>query len=82
MHIAGEKKLNNLELAKIVADAAGKILNYDLVDPNIERPGHDMHYALSGDSLAESGWKHPMPIEESINNVVRWTFNNPEWLDI
>lgn len=82
MHIAGEKKLNNLELAKLVADAAGKTLNYDLVDPNIERPGHDMHYALSGDNLAKSGWTHPMPIEESIDRVVKWTYQHPEWLDI
>jgi dTDP-D-glucose 4,6-dehydratase len=80
MHIAGEKKLNNLELAQLVADAAGKQLNYDLVNPNMERPGHDMHYALSGDNLAKSGWTHPMKIEESINGVVRWTFDHPEWL--
>ena len=82
MHIAGEKRLNNLELAQLVADAAGKQLNYDLVDPNTERPGHDMHYALSGDNLAKSGWTHPMAIEESIDRVVRWTYNNPQWLDI
>jgi dTDP-glucose 4,6-dehydratase len=82
MHIAGEKKLNNLELAQLVAQAAGKQLNYELVDPNTERPGHDMHYALSGDNLARSGWTHPMAIEESIDRVVRWTYEHPEWLDI
>ena len=82
MHIAGEKKLDNLELAHLVAKAAGKKLNYELVDPNTERPGHDMHYALSGENLANSGWKHPVQIEESIKNVVNWTFNHPEWLKI
>jgi dTDP-glucose 4,6-dehydratase len=82
MHIAGEKKLDNLELAHLVAKSAGRALNYDLVDPNTERPGHDMHYALSGENLASSGWKHPMEIEESIEKVVKWTFNNPQWLDI
>lgn len=82
MHIAGEKKLDNLELAQLVASSANKKLNYELVNPNMERPGHDMHYALSGENLAKSGWRHPMPIEESINNVVRWTYNNPQWLDI
>jgi dTDP-D-glucose 4,6-dehydratase len=41
-----------------------------------------MHYALSGDNLAKSGWTHPMAIEESIDRVVKWTYNNPQWLDI
>lgn len=82
MHIAGEKQLDNLEMAQLIAKSAGKVLNYDLVDPNTIRPGHDMHYALAGENLAKSGWKHPMPIEESIDRVVKWTFNNPEWLSI
>lgn len=82
MHIAGEKKLNNLELAQLVAKAAGRQLNYELIDPNTERPGHDMHYALSGENLANSGWKHPVAIEESISSVVKWTYEHPEWLDI
>ena len=82
MHIAGEKKLNNLEMAQLIAKSAGKVLNYELINPNTIRPGHDMHYALGGENLAKTGWKHPEPIEESIKNVVEWTFNNPEWLAI
>ena len=82
MHIAGEKKLDNLEIAQMVAEFAGKQLNYELVDPNTIRPGHDMHYALGGENLAKTGWRHPEPIEESVKNVVEWTFNNPEWLAI
>lgn len=80
MHISGEKRLDNLELAKMVADSAGMELKYELVDPNIERPGHDMHYALAGENLAKSGWSHPMKIEDSIEKVVRWTLNNKEWI--
>jgi dTDP-D-glucose 4,6-dehydratase len=81
MHIAGEKRIDNLELAKMVSSISGKILDYELVDPNQERPGHDMHYALAGENLAKSGWKHPVEIEKSIESVVKWTMNNPEWLD-
>jgi dTDP-glucose 4,6-dehydratase len=80
-HISGEKQLNNLELAELVASAAGKKLNFELVDPNISRPGHDMHYSLAGDNLFNSKWRHPVAIENSIEKVVRWTFDNPEWID-
>lgn len=80
-HISGEKQLNNLELAELVAKASGKKLDYELVDPNTIRPGHDMHYFLAGENLFNSKWKHPIAIEESIDKVVKWTFNNPEWID-
>jgi dTDP-glucose 4,6-dehydratase len=80
MHIAGEKRINNLQLAKMVSAFSGIDLDYELVNPNLERPGHDMHYALSGENLANSGWLHPMKIEDSIEKVVKWTLENKEWI--
>lgn len=81
-HIVGEKELDNLQLAQLIADAVGKPLAYEMVDFHSSRPGHDLRYAMSGEKLARLGWEPPHTIEESIKNIVGWTLReeNKRWL--
>ncbi len=81
-HIVGEKELDNLELAKLIAKCVGKDLEYCMVDFHSQRPGHDLRYAMSGAKLAKLGWAPPKTIEESIKNIVDWTLKeeNVHWL--
>lgn len=81
-HIVGEREVNNLEMAQMIASAVGKPLNYELVDFHSSRPGHDLRYALNGKKIEETGWSLPIPLEESINRTVQWTMSHPEWLNI
>jgi len=81
-HIVGEREVNNLEMAQMIADAVGKPLNYELVDFHSSRPGHDLRYALDGTKIADTGWKLPIPLEESIKRTVEWTMKHPEWLKL
>jgi len=82
-HIVGEKELDNLELAQLVANKMGKELKYEMVDFHSSRPGHDLRYALDGTKMEELGWKLPHTIEESIGNIVDWSLQpeNQRWLD-
>lgn len=82
-NIVGEKELDNLELAQIIAKYVGKELNYELVDFHSSRPGHDLRYALSGKKMELLGWKPPINIEESIQKIVEWTLlkENNKWLN-
>lgn len=79
-HIVGEREINNLEMAQLVARYMGKPLKYELVDFHSSRPGHDLRYALDGTKLAELGWKAPFSLEESLQRTVEWTLNNKEYL--
>lgn len=81
-HVVGEKEVNNLELAQMVAEYVGKKLRYDLVDYHTSRPGHDLRYALDGDKIASEGWKAPLSLEESLEKTVRWTLKHKEWLNL
>jgi dTDP-glucose 4,6-dehydratase len=81
-HIVGEIELDNLQLAEIIAQELGLPLNYELVDFNDSRPGHDLRYALDGESMADIGWVPPLPLEESLRNTVRWMYTNQEWLSL
>ena len=74
-NISSSDELNNLEVAKMVAKAIGKELKYELVDPNIDRPGHDFRYLISGEYLRSLGWVKKINAEEGISNVVKNTIN-------
>lgn len=80
-HIAGEKQLNNLELAQLIAKLMGKELKYKLENFHQQRPGHDPHYGLNDDKLKKLGWKPPVSFEESLSNTIKWQMENKEWIE-
>jgi dTDP-glucose 4,6-dehydratase len=79
-HVVGEKEVSNLEMAELIAEMLGKKLNYKVVDFHSARPGHDLRYGLDGTKLANTGWKHPISLEDSLSKTVDWYLNNPNWL--
>lgn len=81
-NVRGEQEVNNVDLVRMIAEDLD-IDSEDLVeqiDVAHTRPGHDLRYALDGDSLFQLGWKPPVPFQESLRRVVRWTVKNPQWL--
>lgn len=79
-HIAGDKQVDNLELAKMVAGLMGKELKYKVVDFHKTRPGHDKHYGLNADKIAKLGWVSPVSFEESMANTIKWQQENERWI--
>ena len=80
-NVVGEQEVDNLEMAKMIANIIGKPLNYEMVDFHSDRPGHDLRYSLSGDKMNELGWRLPVGFEDSLRKTVEWTIENPEWLE-
>lgn len=78
-NIVGEEA-TNLDVAERMAAAAGRDLNFELVDYHSQRPGHDHRYALDGSKLAELGWPGPRPLDETLADIVKWYADNPQWL--
>lgn len=79
-HIVGDREVNNLELATMIARYANLPLNWTPVNYHSSRPGHDLRYALNGDKLAATGWKAPVDFEETVQHTVEWALAHPEWL--
>lgn len=80
-HIAGDKQLDNLELAQLTAELMGKELKYEIVDFHTTRPGHDPHYGLDDSKLRSLGWTPPEPIETWMKNVIDWQTANRAWIE-
>lgn len=79
-NIVGKEETDNLSLARMVARAQNKKLNYELVDFHSSRPGHDLRYALDGSLMKELGWEPKVSIQDRIKQVSDWYLANPIWL--
>lgn len=79
-NIVGEKEVDNLTLAKLIAQFVGKELIYEMVDFHSSRPGHDLRYALNGEKLAKFGWLPPVSFEDSLDKTVKWSLEREKWL--
>lgn len=80
-NVVGKEEINNLQLAKYIAECQNKELNYDLVDFHTSRPGHDLRYALSGEFMEKLGWVPKYTLRERIKEVVDWSLENQEWIE-
>lgn len=80
-NIVGDKQLDNLQLAKLIARQMGKKLKHKMVNFHERNPGHDLHYGLDGKKLAKTGWKPPVSFEESLKSTIDWQQRNSQWLD-
>ncbi len=79
-NIVGEREMDNLELARLIAAAQRQPLFHEMVDFHSSRPGHDLRYALDGTKLREMGWQPRQSIEQSIEDIVQWSLENSHWL--
>jgi dTDP-glucose 4,6-dehydratase len=79
-NIVGKEEIDNLTLAKMIAKAQNKELNYEMVDFHTSRPGHDLRYALSGKLMRSLGWEPRISLSERVKEVVDWYVHNLRWL--
>jgi dTDP-glucose 4,6-dehydratase len=78
-NVCGDVELNNLELAKLIAEFVGKDLKYKLVPSESARKGYDKRYALDGGKLTRMGWTPPISFRDSVKQIVDYTLANPHW---
>lgn len=80
-NIAGDRILDNLELAILTAKLLNKDdFKYEVVDVHSSRPGHDLYYGLDMSKLRKLGWKSPVSFEESYRKTLEWQRDHPNWL--
>jgi dTDP-glucose 4,6-dehydratase len=71
INIVGEVEIDNLSLALEIGKILDKEVKYELVDFHSARSGHDLRYALSGERLANLGWKPSLNFHEKLRLTVK-----------
>jgi dTDP-glucose 4,6-dehydratase len=79
-NISSGKLYDNKQVADILAYALDVDLKYVNYDPNIDRPGHDFSYNISGDYLKSLGWEPSISVEKRMPQVAKWYKQNQQWL--
>lgn len=80
-NIVGKDEIDNLELARFIADVQNKELKFEMVDFHSQRPGHDLRYSLDGSKMAKMGWS-PKSAYDQLESTIEWTLKNDRWLSI
>ena len=84
-NIGGENEVSNLDLVKMICailddrqpDAAPRA---DLITFVVDRPGHDMRYAIDPTRIRdELGWRPSVTVEEGLARTVDWYLQNESW---
>ena len=79
-NIVGQHEVSNLAVAQKIADILGKELKYTMVSYDLQRPGHDFRYSLSGEYMKELGWEPKYDFDLRLKQMVEWTLKNDRWL--
>ena len=79
-HVRGEREIDNLEMAQLIARLLGRPLRYEFVDFHAARPGHDRRYALDDAKLRGLGWTPLFSLEASLARTIDWTLGHREWV--
>jgi len=81
-NIVGEKEVDNLEMARMIARTIKQPLLYEMVDFHSSRPGHDLRYALDGTKLKSLGFEYSKSFEKSLEKTVHWYLKHKNWLNL
>jgi len=72
-NLAGEREIDNYQIASLVAEVLEMPLRFRFEDYHKSRPGHDLRYSLDGSAIRRAGWRQPVPLDESFRKMVLWT---------
>ena len=85
-NIGGENERTNLELVTTLCGILDRLHPYekghyaDLITFVLDRPGHDVRYAIDASRIrSELGWRPSVTLEEGLERTVKWYLANEDW---
>jgi dTDP-glucose 4,6-dehydratase len=88
-NIGGNNEKKNLSVVETICDILEEIAPdkpkgvnkyHDLISFVVDRPGHDLRYAIDASKIqAELGWKPEESFDSGIRKTVEWYLSNRSW---
>lgn len=79
-NIEGSREIENLEVAKLIADRMGRDLKVEMIASDSVRPGNDFSYGIDGSKLRDMGFESKHDFHTQLYKVIDWYLDNPIWL--
>lgn len=73
-------EVDNLTMANLVSDIMDKDLEYEMMIERGSGQGYDLRYCLDGTKLRELGWNSERSLQELLEQTIKWTIENQEWV--
>lgn len=76
-NVAADMEHNNLDVARRILQQLNK--PESLIQSVLDRPAHDVRYALDSDKLGALGWEPQITFEQGLEETVRWYVAHESW---
>jgi dTDP-glucose 4,6-dehydratase len=76
-NLGGGNERHNLHVVQRILDLLGR--PRDLIEHVVDRPGHDVRYAIDSSKLLDLGWDRSRSFEDALEATVRWYVGNESW---
>jgi dTDP-glucose 4,6-dehydratase len=76
-NIGSGVETENIMMARAILDILGK--PYSLIQPVVDRAGHDRRYSVCTDKIGALGWEPRHTFADAIEKTVRWYIDNQAW---
>jgi len=76
-NVAADMEQTNIDVARRILQLLGK--PESLIQPVLDRPAHDVRYALDAEKLGNLGWEPQVTFNEGLEDTVRWYVENEGW---
>ena len=76
-NVGGGNHVRNIDLTKRILELVGK--PESLIQPVVDRPGHDRRYSLDTSKLQHLGWRPEVAFDAGLRGTVDWYRQNEWW---
>lgn len=76
-NVGGGNHVRNIDLTKRILELVGK--PESLIQPVVDRPGHDRRYSLDSSKLQHLGWRPEVAFDAGLSETVAWYGQNEWW---
>ena len=76
-NVGGGNHVRNLDLTRRILELVGK--PESLIQPVVDRPGHDRRYSLDTSKLQSLGWRPEVSFDAGLHDTVEWYRQNESW---
>jgi len=76
-NVGGGNHIRNIDLTKSILQLVGK--PESLIQPVVDRPGHDRRYSLDTSKLQKLGWRPEVAFDAGLSDTVAWYRQNEWW---
>src|SRR6476661_6596069 len=76
-NVGGGNHIKNIDLTGRILALTGR--SDALIQPVVDRPGHDRRYSLDTSKLARLGWRPQVPFDTGLADTVAWYRANEWW---